>query len=188
MESEKLALITRYLNNRYETRLTQPKRAAQPSNEIQSTKYYVRIYQRIMQNKPNFQKSQMNLSILSKMDYENFIPLVDHKNKPNQTQFKPNTKPIPEMPKMSLNTYLIRFYSNKTAFRRIQNKPKQTHFQTQFFNSFIRAPYTLRCPAPGTPAGFPRLSNLQGRFAFGQVKANRNVPALRIPGLAFQLQ
>ena len=38
-------------------RLTQPKRAAQPSNEIQSTKYYVRNYQRIMQNKPNFRKS-----------------------------------------------------------------------------------------------------------------------------------
>ena len=96
MESEKLALITRYLNNRYETRLTQPKRAAQPSNEIQSTKYYVRIYQRIMQNKPNFQKSQMNLSILSKMDYENFIPLVGRKNKPNsnpiQTQYKANPR------------------------------------------------------------------------------------------------
>jgi len=54
-------LITRYPNNRYETRLTQPKLpqgtpyggAAQPSNEIQSTNYYVRNYQRIMQNKPN---------------------------------------------------------------------------------------------------------------------------------------
>ncbi len=37
----------------HETRLTQPKRAAHPSNEIQSTNYYVRNYQRIMQNKPN---------------------------------------------------------------------------------------------------------------------------------------
>ncbi len=46
-------LITRYPNNRYETRLTQPKRAAQPPNEIQSTKDYVRNYKRIMQNKPN---------------------------------------------------------------------------------------------------------------------------------------
>ena len=118
----------------------------QPSNEIQSTKYYVRTYQRIMQNKPNFQDAQMNVSIFSKKDYNNETAFRRGKNKPNQTQFKPNTKPIPEMPKMSLNTYLIRFYSNKTAFRRIQNKPKQTQFQTQFFNSFIRVPYTLRGP------------------------------------------
>ncbi len=37
----------------HETRLTQPIRAAQPSNEIQSTNYYVRNYKRFMQNKPN---------------------------------------------------------------------------------------------------------------------------------------
>jgi hypothetical protein len=45
-----------------------------------------------MQNKPNFQKSQMNLSIFSQMAYE---------NKSNWTlgQSKPNSNPISEKPK-----------------------------------------------------------------------------------------
>jgi len=62
------------------------------SGEIQSTKYYVRIYQRIMQNKPNFQNSQMNLSFYSTRDYE---------NKRNWTlgQNKPKTNPISKTPK-----------------------------------------------------------------------------------------
>jgi hypothetical protein len=42
-----------------------------------------------MQNKPNFRKAKMNISILSKMAYKDFIPLAGYKNKPNQTQFKP---------------------------------------------------------------------------------------------------
>ena len=54
-----------------ETRLTQPKRAALPSNEIQSTKDYVRNYKLFMQNKPNLQKSQMNVNPYNTMVYEN---------------------------------------------------------------------------------------------------------------------
>jgi len=45
------------------------------------------------------------------------------KNKPNQTQFKPKTNPIPKMLKMNVNIYYTKDYSNKTAFRRIKNKP-----------------------------------------------------------------
>jgi len=43
-----------------------------------------------MQNKPNFQKSQMNLSIYSKKAHKNETAFRRGKNKPNQTQFKPN--------------------------------------------------------------------------------------------------
>jgi len=81
---------------RYETRLTQPKLpqgmpyggAAQPPNKIQSTNYYVRNYQKIMQNKPNFQKSQMNLNTYNKKNYENINDRTLGENKPNQTQFQ----------------------------------------------------------------------------------------------------
>jgi hypothetical protein len=47
-----------------------------------------------MQNKPNLPDAQMNVSIFSKMDYENISDWTLGENKPNskpiQTQFKPN--------------------------------------------------------------------------------------------------
>jgi len=36
-----------------------------------------------MQNKPNFRKSQMNVSNIITRNYENVIPLAGQKNKPN---------------------------------------------------------------------------------------------------------
>jgi len=48
-----------------------------------------------MQNKPNFQKSQMNENIYNIKDYQNFIPLAVQKTNPIQTQ----TNPISEKPK-----------------------------------------------------------------------------------------
>ena len=41
-----------------------------------------------MQNKPNFQKSQMNVSIYLQMAYENKHNWTLSENKPNQTQFQ----------------------------------------------------------------------------------------------------
>ncbi len=43
----------------------------------------------IMQNKPNFQKSQMNVSTFYTMVYENKSDWTIGKNKPNQTQSNP---------------------------------------------------------------------------------------------------
>ena len=76
----------------HETRLTQPKLAAQPSNEIKSTKNYVRNYQKIMQNKANFRKPKMNVYSLITMNYKNFVPLIGYKNKPNSNPIKPNLR------------------------------------------------------------------------------------------------
>ena len=42
-----------------------------------------------MQNKPNFNDAQMNLSIFTQMPYEKFLPLAGQKTNPIQTQFKP---------------------------------------------------------------------------------------------------
>jgi hypothetical protein len=43
-----------------------------------------------MQNKPNFQKAEMNVNSLITMNYKNFIPLAGYKNKPNSNPIKPN--------------------------------------------------------------------------------------------------
>jgi hypothetical protein len=50
-----------------------------------------------MQNKPNFQDAQMNVSILSQMDYENKCNWTLGENKPKQTQTDPisNAKKCP---------------------------------------------------------------------------------------------
>jgi len=50
-------------------------------------------------NKPNSPIVQMNLNNLTAMNYAIFSSLTKVKNKPNQTQFKANTKPIPSKAK-----------------------------------------------------------------------------------------
>jgi len=66
--------------------------------DLRSTKDYVRNYKLFMQNKPNFRKSQMNVTDLLRMDYEKKDTWSGGKNKPNskpiQSQFKPNSNPI----------------------------------------------------------------------------------------------
>jgi hypothetical protein len=56
-----------------------------------------------MQNKPNFRKSQMNVSIFSQIAYENIANWTLGQNKPNsnpiQTQFKPNQTQFLQRPK-----------------------------------------------------------------------------------------
>jgi hypothetical protein len=51
--------------------------------------------------------------------------------KPNQTQYKANTNPIPERPKMNENLFATKVYENITTFRLRKNKPNQTQFQKQ---------------------------------------------------------
>ncbi len=55
-----------------------------------------------MQNKPNFQKSQMNLNIYNTTNYENETYLQPKKTNPN----KPNSNPIYERPKWTKNRLL----------------------------------------------------------------------------------
>ncbi len=49
-----------------------------------------------MQNKPNFQKSQMNVNLYNTMDYERKRNWTLGQNKPNQTQFtkSPNERKL----------------------------------------------------------------------------------------------
>jgi uncharacterized protein YraI len=61
--------------------------------------------------------------------------LAKWKKQTQSNPIKAKTNPIQtqstKRPKMNLNTYPTRDYSNKTAFRQKQNKPNQTQFQTQ---------------------------------------------------------
>ena len=73
------------------------------SGEILSTKYFVRIYQRILQNKPNFQNAQINVNSYMKDIYEKLDTWLSGKNKansnpnkPKQTQNKPNLRKDPK--------------------------------------------------------------------------------------------
>ena len=96
-----------------------------------------------MQNKPNFRKSQVNVSIFSKMAYENKHNRILSQNKPNQTRFKPNLsqlKPIsmpikpnsnPNKPnfkkaQMNVSLTLTKDYRKKDDFVVPKNKPNQT--------------------------------------------------------------
>ena len=70
----------------------------------------------IMQNKPNFRKSQMNVNPYNTTDYENKWQWRVRKN-------KPNSNPISEKPKMSANAFSQKDYENETTFRPRKNKP-----------------------------------------------------------------
>ena len=54
------------------------------------TKDYVRIFNLFMQNKPNFQKPKMTINYCTERTYKDFIFSDLPKNKPKQSQNKPN--------------------------------------------------------------------------------------------------
>ena len=72
-----------------------------------------------MQNKANFQKSQMNVSCCLTMNYEQRTMNYEIKNKANsnpiQTQFKPNTNPIQTQFKPKQSQFL---YAKKYSYGR----------------------------------------------------------------------
>ena len=88
-----------------------------------------------MQNKPNFQNAQMNVTSLITVDYENKSNWKLGKNKPNTNPIKPNFRKA----KMFLNFYLTRDYENKSNWKLGENKPnskpikaKTNPIQTQY--------------------------------------------------------
>ena len=112
-----------------------------------------------MQNKPNFQKSQMNVNIYNTTDYENKSNWTLGENKPNSNPIKPNfqkakmnvnslitkdyrknddfivrinkanSNPISETPKINVNLYIIEDYENETAFRPKKTNPNKPNFR-----------------------------------------------------------
>jgi len=116
-----------------------------------------------MQNKPNFRKSQMNVSILLKMDYENKRNWTLGQSKPNSNPIKPNlqdtqmsvnsiltkvyerndifavqknkpnSNPISRKAKMNVNLFTTKDYENKSNWTLSENKPKQTQSQNPIY-------------------------------------------------------
>ncbi len=72
-----------------------------------------------MQNKPNFQKSQMNLNLYNTRDYKRKRNWTLSENKPNSNPNKPNLKRA----KMNITLYHIEDYRKKDDFTVRINKP-----------------------------------------------------------------
>ncbi len=68
----------------------------------------------------------MNVNTIITKDYEN-KPIGNLvKTKPKQTQYKANTNPIPEKPKMNVTSILTKDYENERLRRAGKTKPIQT--------------------------------------------------------------
>jgi len=72
-----------------------------------------------MQNKPNFQKSQMNVTSFSQKDYENISDWTLGENKPNSNPIKPNLR----KDQMNVNSLITKDYIKKDDFAVRKNKP-----------------------------------------------------------------
>ena len=82
-----------------------------------------------MQNKPNFRKAQMNVSIYYTKVYNNETASGSRKNKPNSNPIKPNSRKAQMNVNLTLtkdyrknDTFLVRI--NKPNFRNGQNERK----------------------------------------------------------------
>ena len=80
-----------------------------------------------MQNKPNFQKSQMNLNLYNTRDYERKRNWTLGESKPNSNPIKPNFKKA----KMNVNLFVIEDYRKKDDFVVRINKPNSRKTQNE---------------------------------------------------------
>jgi len=89
-------------------------------------------------NKPNSPIVRTDVTSLKSMNYTIFISLTKVKNKPNQTQYKANSNPIPESPKMNVNIYYTKAYNNETASGSGKNKPNTNPNKAKLTNLSTR--------------------------------------------------
>jgi len=73
-----------------------------------------------MQNKPNFRKAKMNVSIYLQTDYENISDWTIGQNKPNSNPIKPNLRKA----QMNVSSLITKDYRKKDDFAVRKNKPK----------------------------------------------------------------
>jgi len=115
-----------------------------------------------MQNKPNFQKDQMNVSRVSTRYYDKWTPGEREKNKPNSNPIQTQSNPI-----------------------KANIMPKQTQFkpkQTQFYNP----PYPQRhatagkeLPAENQLPDGSRFSMLKSRLLASRIKKEASKGAVQ---------
>ncbi len=80
-----------------------------------------------MQNKPNFQKSQMTVNLYNTSDYENIANWTLGQNKPNSNPNKPNCRKA----QMNVNLTLTKVYRKKDDFTVRINKPNFRNGQNE---------------------------------------------------------
>ena len=95
-------------------------------------------------NKPNSPIVQTDVTSCTTMNYTIFASLTKVKNKPNQTQFKPNTNPIASKAKMNINIYYTIGYNNFPRLLVQKTNPKQTQFQKFEFSAILICAKTSR--------------------------------------------
>jgi hypothetical protein len=82
-----------------------------------------------MQNKPNFQKSQMNVKPYITRDYGNKSNWTLGESKPNSKPIQTQSNPIAERVKLMQSVYLQRIMKKSAAKGYEKTKPKQTQFK-----------------------------------------------------------
>ena len=120
-----------------------------------------------MQNKPNFQKAKMSVSIYYTKVYKNETAFRRGKNKPNSNPNKPNfqkaqmnvnslitkdyrkkddfavrinkpnSNPISERPKMNANVFVTKDYVNDSAHRPKKTNPNKANLKRALFAAKI---------------------------------------------------
>ena len=79
-----------------------------------------------LQNKPNFQIAQMNVSSFLTKNYENTSDSTLGENKPNTNPKQTQTNPISQSLKMNVTVCPTGNYQNQPLRRLPENKPNQT--------------------------------------------------------------
>ncbi len=83
---------------------------------------------KIMQNKPNFKNTIMNVRTYITKDYNNFLTFYRRKNKAKQSQNKPNLLDD----QMNVTTSITKDNEIFRPFSRRKNKAKQSQFKPNF--------------------------------------------------------
>jgi len=125
-----------------------------------------------IQNKANLSEDKFGAKHFSKRIYEIFHPLAGRKNKPNQTQFKPNSKPITKRPKMSVNIYFKSKYEKISQQRREKTNPKQTQFKPKTNPIAEKVTMSVRNAITMNYEKFPRLPEYKNKPNQTQNKPN----------------
>jgi hypothetical protein len=81
-----------------------------------------------LQNEPNFQKSQVNVTDLLTMSYGKMDTWSIGKNEPKRTQNEPNSKKV----KMSVTVFYKKRYENVSNWAIYENEPKTNPIQAQY--------------------------------------------------------
>jgi len=137
-----------------------------------------------MQNKPNFQKAQMNVSPVVTREYKNISNWTLGENKPNtnpiQTQNKAKTNPISEMPKMNVSSLLTKDYQNQPSGAFRKTNPIKPNFhaalnERQLLCRKAVMEIMLKTPKFGI---IMMLSNTQSDFSYKILQRNHEFDSM----------